>query len=417
MNTPSPAPAPPGLWRRFLTAGVDASWSAEARRLLRFHRVCILALVWIGPAFIWFSFADQSMTALVIHSIGTVSSIVALALTLRGRHLASKVLYTYGALVWVAAVWWHVLPLGFAHIWFLLTLVYSATVFRGGERVWKYTGIVVSGLLFCAGTWAEVAVTRPPIFDVSSEMDRNLYVFSGFSLALSLSVIAAFASEQMRVAEARLVHEHARSEGLLLNILPKPIAERLKASPEVIADGFPHVTVLFSDIVGFTPLSEKLQPTELVAMLNTLFTGFDRIAARHGLEKIKTIGDAYMVASGVPVPSVRHAHPVAEMALEMCAFMAEFRAQFDDPVDIRIGIHSGPVVAGVIGESKFAYDLWGDTVNVASRMESAGVPGRIHVSDATRALLADDYALELRGEVELKGKGARKTWFLVGREA
>ena len=221
----------------------------------------------------------------------------------------------------------------------------------------------------------------------------------------------------MRVAEARLELEHERSERLLVNILPKPIADRLKASPETIADGFPHVTVLFSDIVGFTPISQQLQPEELVRMLNELFTGFDRIAARHGLEKIKTIGDAYMVASGVPVPTLRHAHPVAEMALDMVSFIDAFAGRFDSEIGIRVGIHSGPVVAGVIGESKFAYDLWGDTVNTASRMESSGVPGRIQVSSATRALIADSFELQERGTVDVKGKGQMQTWFLVGRNA
>ena len=199
-------------------------------------------------------------------------------------------------------------------------------------------------------------------------------------------------------------------------MLPKPIADRLKRKDEPIADGFDDVTVLFGDIVGFTPLSQRLPPSNLVALLNDIFSRFDEFAERHGLEKIKTIGDAYMVAGGVPVCRENHAEAVAEMALDMLGELTRFNERTRNALDIRIGIASGPVVAGVIGKKKFAYDLWGDTVNTASRMESHGVPGSIHVTAATYKRLRNDYEFEERGLIEVKGKGEMQTYLLKGRK-
>ncbi|MGZ4142340.1 MAG: adenylate/guanylate cyclase domain-containing protein [Actinomycetota bacterium] len=213
----------------------------------------------------------------------------------------------------------------------------------------------------------------------------------------------------------KVVYEQARSEGLLLNVLPPSIASRLKASPQVIADAFPDVTVLFADIVNFTPLASRLPPEELVRLLDGLFTDFDELAERYGLEKIKTIGDAYMVAGGLPVERPDHAQAVAEMALGMNAAVANRGAVMGSEFALRIGIDTGPVVAGVIGRKKFIYDLWGDTVNTASRMESQGVSGRIHVTGRTRDRLATEYVFECRGEVDIKGKGPMTTYFLLDK--
>jgi class 3 adenylate cyclase len=215
-------------------------------------------------------------------------------------------------------------------------------------------------------------------------------------------------------AEAALRLEQEKSDRLLLNILPQAIAERLKQDQSVIADTFAEVTVLFADIVGFTQISSQISPSELVSLLNEIFSTFDRLAEKHGLEKIKTIGDAYMVVGGLPMPRSDHAEAIAEMALDMQQAIAEFSNTHKQDFRIRIGIHSGPVVAGVIGIKKFIYDLWGDTVNTASRMESHGLPGRIQVTSATYERLQDKYLLQSRGTVEVKGKGEMNTYFLTG---
>jgi class 3 adenylate cyclase len=224
---------------------------------------------------------------------------------------------------------------------------------------------------------------------------------------------------QRRTIRAQLVEldsERAKSEALLLNILPASVARRLKDDGRAIADGFAEVTVLFADIVGFTKLAERLSPVEVVRRLNQLFSTFDDLADELGVEKIKTIGDAYMAVAGLSRQDVRHAHTMAEMALGMLKRVSDFGGAHEDPLSIRIGLNTGPVVAGVIGKKKFIYDVWGDTVNTASRMESHGGAGHIHVTEETRQRLADSYVFEARGEIDVKGKGPMRTHYLVARK-
>jgi len=209
--------------------------------------------------------------------------------------------------------------------------------------------------------------------------------------------------------------EKEKSEHLLLNILPGTIAGRLKAGEKTIANGHQIVSVLFADLCGFTKLSRKTSPADLVSMLNEIFTTFDDIVKNQGVEKIKTIGDCYMLVGGLPNPRDDHAHAVADTALEMVQALERINKNRDIDLAMRIGIHSGPVVAGVIGKIKFTYDIWGDTVNVASRMESSGLPGKIHISEQTMAELNSQFNLEERGMVECKGLGQVKTFFVNGR--
>lgn len=218
----------------------------------------------------------------------------------------------------------------------------------------------------------------------------------------------------MRGLMAELDREKAESERLLLNILPEKIADRLKTDPGVIADRFESVSVLFSDIVGFTPLSEELAADEVVEWLNDVYSEVDRLVQEHGVEKIRTIGDGYMAAAGVPHVREDHASALTSLALDMQTHFAAVPPVHGHRVDFRIGISSGPVVGGVIGTHKFQYDIWGDTVNTAARMESHGVPGRIHVSEATHRLIRDDFDTEARGAIEVKGKGSMQTWFVTG---
>jgi class 3 adenylate cyclase len=234
-------------------------------------------------------------------------------------------------------------------------------------------------------------------------------------LYASMAACGYYARRVTLAAEAEMERQFQRSEELLLNILPLPIAERLKQTPGTIADAFGEVTVLFADIVGFTKLSARLPPERIVSLLNRLFSAFDDLAERHQLEKIKTIGDAYMVAGGLPTGRADHAEAIAEMALGMLEALERFRRETGEEVSVRIGVHSGPAVAGVIGKKKFIYDLWGDTVNTASRMESHGMPGTIQVSESTFQLLAPKYRLRPRGIIEVKGKGEMATYFLEGR--
>ena len=209
--------------------------------------------------------------------------------------------------------------------------------------------------------------------------------------------------------------ERGRSEDLLLNVLPQSIADRLKRGESTIAENYPEVSVLFADVCDFTTLSQQIGPSDLVELLNKLFSGFDRLSEHYQVEKIKTIGDAYMVVGGLPEPKEDHAEAIADMGLGMQEEIRKFNAENDTSLRIRVGINSGPVVAGVIGEKKFIYDLWGDTVNTASRMESNGVEGDIQVTEDTYHRLKDQFLLEERGIIDVKGKGEMLTYFLKSR--
>jgi adenylate cyclase len=248
--------------------------------------------------------------------------------------------------------------------------------------------------------------------------------FTSTMLALNVTVggtvvftlLALFAG-QRRDALAALQVEQAKAENLLLNILPRSIADKLKAEPQTIADQFSSASILFADVADFTPVAERLPPAQVVGVLDHLFSHFDVLAERYGLEKIKTVGDCYMVAAGVPTPRTDHARALALMALDMQAAMRSADECGHLGLELRIGINSGPVVAGVIGRKRFLYDLWGDAVNTASRMESHGTTGRIQITRATKELLEDEFVCEPRGTIPIKGKGEMEAWYLVRRRA
>jgi len=240
-----------------------------------------------------------------------------------------------------------------------------------------------------------------------------------FTLNLAATVTVIFAVAFLAVrqagsAEAIAEFEFERSEALLANILPAAIAERLKSQTgKVIADRYDEASILFADMAGFTARANRASPVDLVTFLNEVFTAFDRLVERHGLEKIKTTGDNYMVASGVPVRRPDHAAAVVRLAVEMLDAAGQMQDPNGHGVSIRIGIATGPVVAGVVGTKKFFYDVWGDAVNVASRMESTGVPGRIQISSETYTRVSDQFKFESRGPIDVKGKGPMTTWLLT----
>ena len=279
---------------------------------------------------------------------------------------------------------------------------------RSGERVWV--------------SWA-----NKPLFDALGKFagmlaigtditDRRLAEMALYKLNEELEFRVEERTNTLNDTLNALRFQQEQSERLLLNILPEEIANRLKRGDSTIADTFADVTVLFADIVGFTQLSSLVSPTQLVALLNDIFSTFDNLAERHGLEKIKTIGDAYMVVGGLPIPRQDHAEAIAEMALDMQQAITDFSNTHNQAFSIRIGINSGPVVAGVIGIKKFIYDLWGDTVNTASRMESHGLPGCIQVTETTYQQLQEKYSFENRGAIEVKGKGEMTTYLLKCRK-
>jgi class 3 adenylate cyclase len=265
---------------------------------------------------------------------------------------------------------------------------------------------------------AVVVVAGYEASSVLSHMPRLLLVESNFFLVgfIVIGASTCYALERLRrrefVRQRELIQERARSDALLENVLPEAIAARLRINPARIAESVDAVSVVFADIVNFTPLSERLPPGELVALLDRIFTAFDGLCDRHGLEKIKTIGDAYMAVAGAPEPVADHAAAAAEFALDLIEVVDRFAAESDSDLQVRVGVNSGPVVAGVIGERRFSYDLWGDTVNTASRMESHGRPGAVHVSAVTHALLKDRYEFGPPETIQVKGKGSMTTYVL-----
>jgi guanylate cyclase len=249
----------------------------------------------------------------------------------------------------------------------------------------------------------------PPEWFTSTMLGLNIAV----SGTIVFTMLAVFAVQRAEALAALRV-EQAKAENLLLNILPRSIADKLKAQTQPIADQIGSASILFADVVDFTPWSERLAPADVVGCLDHLFSHFDTLAERYGLEKIKTIGDCYMVAAGVPTERPDHASALALMALDMLEAMRSDGEAGHLGLELRIGINSGPVVAGVIGRKRFLYDLWGDAVNTASRMESYGSPGRIQITRTTYELLAADFVCEPRGTITVKGKGEVEAWYLVG---
>jgi adenylate cyclase len=282
----------------------------------------------------------------------------------------------------------------------------GAVAFGRPSRAWPWFGAFVGTIVVSLGL---AEVVRPDGADLPEGFVHTFDVLNIVAVSfVAMLLLVTFARGRDAAQE--------RVEALLLNILPSEIAERLQRDPSTIADHFDQVSILFADVVDFTPMSSRLDAREVVGLLDRLFTSFDELVDRYEVEKIKTIGDCYMVAAGVPRQRADHAQALADLALEMreCARTCLPESSTYD-LRLRIGISSGPVVAGVIGRRRFLYDLWGDTVNMASRMESHGTPDMIQITRSTWKLLADDFVTESRGLVEVKGKGEVETWILVGR--
>lgn len=287
----------------------------------------------------------------------------------------------------------------------LVVLIFSRREMIGWFLVYV-TLVILSGFL-------------EPVYNVPENISSSITFDNILTTLLVVIIILLtlnYYKREKNSALDLLAQEREKSENLLLNILPKQIADTLKVEEQVIAENHEAVSLLFADLVGFTPMTAQMEPTEMVKFLNQIYSYFDTLEEKYGVEKIRTMGDSYMVASGVPEPRQDHAQALARMALDMVTYIRQFPSQNGAEVDLRIGINSGPIVAGVIGHKKFHYDVWGDTVNTASRMESHGIPGKIQVTQDTYELLKDGFVFESRGTIDVKGKGEMETWFLTGKK-
>ncbi len=353
--------------------------------------------------------AGQLWLGTLVCALTSVAHTVVLRLPPQ-RHKLGIGLFLVACNAQIAVVTWLVGPGPFFHAYYF---AFVASVFLVTPRAWS--GFYAMAAVSCALLLAADLTLRPEdaVATFPAFVEVSLRAFTIVLVCASLAYIVAQFDADTRSAELAQEREHARSERLLLNILPVDIAERLKSDPANIADRHEDVTVLFADLAGFTDLSEATPPDELVAMLSEVFATFDDLADQCGLEKIKTIGDAYMAAAGMRAQPTDPACAAARMGLAMIEAIHALNERRGWRLAIRVGLHSGPAVAGVIGRSKFAYDLWGDTVNTASRMESHGVAGRVHATATAAAKLRDRFELELRGTIPVKGKGELETWFVV----
>ena len=301
------------------------------------------------------------------------------------------------------------LPSGGVGLWGILAPLGALVFLEVRQAVRWFAAFVLIFLLLGIAGEMLISDADLPVGFTSTMLALN--VIGAASVAFTL--LAVFA-QQRNAALTALRAEQEKSEALLVNILPGSIAARLKAANQTIADHFDATSILFADVVDFTPLSQRLSPAEMVGILDRLFSHFDALVERHGLEKIKTVGDCYMAAAGVPDPHRDHARRAALLALDMREAVATSAVAGREGLELRIGINSGPVVAGVIGRKRFLYDLWSDAVNTASRMESHGTPGEIQITRETYELLKDEFVCRRRGRIPVKGKGEMETWYLVG---
>jgi len=399
---------------KLINIGAISDNQFENRRIVSSNLLSVISLVitacytvfyllvsWWQPVFVYIPFFTLSFYCLYLNHKGfnRLSPIIALfALTVK---LSIFTVLFLGREVGL-------------HFFLIVLPAASFLTVSKKDKIWSIIYIVFS---YSAFLLAEYSYGPPPFTsDIIGEYVNLLRIFSLSGVMASIAVLILFFHISLNRAQGKLIIEHQRAEKLLFNILPIPIAQRLKTDQQSIAEAFPATTILFADIVGFTSFSKNVAPASLVSILNQIFSRFDNLTDKYGLEKIKTIGDAYMVAGGIPTPSDNHVESVANMGLEMQRELSRFNEEYNYSFQLRIGIHTGEAVAGVIGIKKFSYDLWGDTVNTASRMESQGIPGEIQVSEDTYTILRDKFQLQERGVIDVKGKGEMRVFLLQGRK-
>ncbi|MCW7475015.1 adenylate/guanylate cyclase domain-containing protein [Leptospira levettii] len=401
------------LWTKILNIGVTNELKEKDAKFIRLtNALSIIVGVWlfsIIPSLLPYYPSSQYI---IFNSIFfPVLWLFVLYFNYKGWYTFAKLFFLYTAMLCVV---FNSLQAGREsdnHLFLLLISIMAFYTFPP-KQLRYITRVSISALILFISV--EFYLTnKGPIIQAPPEFFQLGRLITLVALCILVYIVTLFNYKTLHKAQDLLELEHQKSESLLLNILPASIADRLKSKNEIIADKSSEATILFADIVDFTVLSQTMEPEKIVSILNEIFSEFDTIVQNHNLEKIKTIGDAYMVASGIPEAREDHCEAVALCALDMLSSIENGITQNSKPFKIRIGIHTGPVVAGVIGKSKFIYDLWGDSVNTASRMESHGTEGKIHVSKEVYQKLKSNFTFETKREIQVKGKGIMETYFLV----
>lgn len=391
-------------WRKLTQIGVHAGVSTIDRQRIAFMNFLAVLGIALTLLSIPVAVIDQNWIALPTSLVVSALFTLVLGLNQRGWYLGAA---AYFFSLSVGATVFQILALqsdSGLHYWLLAMIIMPLLSFPA-----QHNRTALLAALIAIGIFLWISATFA--LDLT-QVDLASVLFSRFSVSLGLIAVSYYYRLAIQSAYRQMEQAQAESDRLLLNILPAKIAERLKHTPGVIADRFENTTVLFADLVAFTPLAERLEPEATVRLLNDLFSVFDEIIGRYGLEKIKTVGDGYVAVAGLPEPNPRHAHLAAEAALEMQTALQRFNLSHKYQLELRVGLHSGPVVAGVIGQRKFVYDLWGDVVNVAARMESHGLAGKIQITEASRQLLQGAFEITTRGTIPVKGKSDMSVYWL-----
>jgi len=400
------------FWDALSHYGAENAGYSEARRIILSNQVAFLATVTpqlYNLAYVIYDYR-LLLPPILVNIAGSLICLSVLFLNQRGHTRLTKYIITIVPNLHIFLLTYYVGTATGMHLLYIM-LVSFVLFLMSSERkivIWPVSALPV--VLFFI-SYVKFTPQYVPI-QLSAGMNQFLYVSHALTVFLLTMLFFGLFFQVMLVAERLLENEYRRSENLLLSILPDEVAQRLKQYPESIADTYPSVTILFADIVGFTSIASAVTPDKLVAVLNSIFSRFDQLVDKYQLEKIKTIGDAYMVAGGIPAPMDNHTEVVARLAIDMLNAIPEFDLD-GRKLDVRIGFHTGPVVAGVIGTKKYSYDIWGDAVNLASRLESHGLGGKIHVSREVFHILKDRFAFESRGLIPIKGMGSLETYFMI----
>lgn len=398
------------IYNSIVTTGTHFLEEQEVRRVRLINILTLLAVMIVSSYIFLFSYLKW-YKPVILNMIALVGYILVFLFNRFGLNRLSPIHFCIQVTVHMTIL--TILFLGrnsAAHIYLLIIPCLSFLIFHPKDKLWIYivTILSITSLIYCEYFSQPSSMLLP----ISENNLRFLHFTAIVGTSFLLNQVVSIFHKDIQNAQRKLKEEHDRSEQLLLNILPEPIAKRLKFQEEVIADNYQSATILFADIVGFTQFSSGIPPQELVRVLNIYFTEFDRLSQIHEIEKIKTIGDAYMVASGIPIPSERHAEKIIHFGISIIKATKEISSRLGQNISIRVGVNSGPVTAGVIGKQKFIYDLWGDAVNLASRMESSGLTDKIQITEECYNLIKDKFPFELRGKIQIKGKGEMTVYTL-----
>ena len=402
------------LWDKISHIGVTDQPYGEARRIVLTNQIAFLGTV--VPQFynLFYLYHDYKLLkpVIIINIAGSLACFLVLWINHFRFFKVAKTVIAISPNIQIFLLTYYLSTASGMHLLHIMMISFVFFLFSNENKIFTGFIILVPLSLYLYSYIYFTPASSPIVLDANILM--MLYIIISLTVFALVMLFFVLFYKEITYTENLLQNEYERSERLLLNILPEEVAQRLKNEPGFIAEQIPSTTILFADIVGFTGITASIEPAKLVSTLNEIFSRFDQLAEKYQLEKIKTIGDAYMTAGGIPEPMKNHTEAIAEMALAMLEEVSRYHIG-GSKLDVRIGFHTGPVVAGVIGAKKFSYDIWGEAVNLASRLESHSESGKIHVSKEVYEVLKDRFHFDARGEIQIKGLGKLETYFLNGR--